>query len=107
MKLRISGDSLRFRLTGEEVRTLAEQGSIEERVRFGEGANLVYSLRLDPAAASITASYAGGAIDIRLPQRAALAWCESVEDVTLAGTQPATSDTPLSIVVEKDFGTGG
>jgi hypothetical protein len=102
MKLRIKGDSLRLRLTQTEVRELAERGSVEDRVRFGGGVSLVYRLRRDPAAASITASYAGGAVDVRLPERAALGWCDSNE-VTLAGTQPATADAELRIVVEKDF----
>jgi hypothetical protein len=102
MKLRIKGDSLRLRLTQGEVRELAERGSVEDRVRFGGGVSFVYRLRRDPAAIAITASYAGGAMDVRLPDRAAQAWCDS-DEVTLAGTQPAAADAELRIVVEKDF----
>jgi hypothetical protein len=102
MKLRIKGDSLRLRLTQGEVRTLAESGSVEDRVRFGAGAALVYRLRRDPSAAAIAASYVNGAVEVRLPEGAALGWCKSNE-VTLQGAQPAAPDAELRIVVEKDF----
>jgi hypothetical protein len=102
MKLRIKGDSLRLRLTQSEVHALAEQGTVEDRVRFGAGAALTYRLKRDPGAASISARYADGAVEVRLPERAALGWCSSNE-VTLQGAQPAAPDAELRIVVEKDF----
>ncbi|MGB5646142.1 MAG: hypothetical protein WBM55_03400, partial [Muriicola sp.] len=36
MKIRIKGNSIRFRLTRSEVETLCDKGSIEEIVQFGE-----------------------------------------------------------------------
>jgi hypothetical protein len=102
MKLRIKGDSLRLRLTQSEVKQLVEGGVVEDRVRFGAGAALVYRLRRDSGARSIGATYVDGAVEVRLPDRAALGWCESNE-VTLQGTQPAAPDAELRIVVEKDF----
>jgi hypothetical protein len=102
MKLRIKGDSLRLRLTQGEVSALEKQGVVEDRVRFGGGAALTYRLRRDPAAGAISASYTDGTLEVRLPERAALAWCASNE-VTLQGAQPAAADAELRIVVEKDF----
>ena len=102
MKLRIKGDSLRLRLTQSEVSELEEQGTVEDRVRFGGGAALVYRLRRDPRAAAVTASFANGAVEVQLPERAALGWCKSNE-VTLSGEQAAAADAELRIVVEKDF----
>ncbi len=102
MKLRIKGDSLRLRLTQSEVRELEERGSVEDRVRFGGEAALVYRLRREPGAGAITARFAEGAVEVRLPEQAALGWCRSSE-VTLAGSQPAAVDAELRIVIEKDF----
>src|SRR3954468_24296806 len=102
MKLRIKGDSLRLRLTKGEVSQLAESGVVEERVRFGAGADLVYRLRRDAAARDISASFTQGVVDVRLPDKSARDWASSNE-VTLAGNQPLGSSDELRIVVEKDF----
>jgi hypothetical protein len=102
MKLRIKGDSLRFRLSQGEVQQLGERGSVEDRVRFGGGAALVYRLRRDASAADIGATYANGTVEVRVPDRSALEWCNS-DEVTLASFQPTATDAELRIVVEKDF----
>lgn len=102
MKLRIKGDSLRLRLTQSEVRELQDHGTVEDRVRFGGGAALIYRLTRNAAARAIAARYASGALEVELPERVAIDWCQSNE-VTLAGTQPAAADAELRIVVEKDF----
>jgi hypothetical protein len=43
MKLRIKGDSLRYRLTQTDLKTFSESGSIEEAIHFGARV-LTYSL---------------------------------------------------------------
>jgi len=58
MKLRIKGTSLRLRLTQGEIRALAQQGMIEERVPFPH-AQLVYRLRREAAARSAPPSARG------------------------------------------------
>jgi hypothetical protein len=102
MKLRIKGDSVRLRLTQSEVRALADEGAVEDRVRFGAGAALTYRLSRDASATGISASYANGTVEVRLPDRAAMSWAASNE-VTLQGAQPAAPGAELRIVVEKDF----
>lgn len=102
MKLRIKGDSLRLRLTQGEVRQLEEQGAVEDCVRFGGGAQMVYRIKSHPSSTALSASYADGALEVRLPAAATLLWCRSNE-VTLAGAQPVAADAELRIVVEKDF----
>jgi hypothetical protein len=101
MKLRIKGASLRLRLTQGEVRTLAEQGRIEEQVPFGGGVNLIYRLSCDAAATQLNARFASGVLDIRVPAGLAQEWCAS-QEVTLAGTQEDAQHS-LRISVEKDF----
>ncbi|MEJ1960669.1 MAG: hypothetical protein WDO56_03630 [Gammaproteobacteria bacterium] len=102
MKLRIKGDSLRLRLTKGEVSQLDSGGTVEDQVRFGDGAALIYRLRTDARAAALTASFAQGAVEIRVPAEAAHSWANSNE-VTLAGAQPISAAEELRIMVEKDF----
>ncbi|HSY06293.1 MAG TPA: hypothetical protein VK803_10130 [Steroidobacteraceae bacterium] len=101
MKLRIKGPSLRLRLTQGEIRALAEQGLVEERVPFGAGAQLVYRLRRDPAARAIEASYRKDVLEVRIPESTAREWCTS-ERVTLEHEQPLPEGA-LRIMLEKDY----
>jgi hypothetical protein len=102
MKLRIKGDSLRLRLTKGEVSQLDTSGVVEERVRFGGGSALVYRLTRDAKASALSASFAQGAVDIRVPEGSVRQWANSNE-VTLAGAQPIAAGEELRIRVEKDF----
>ena len=102
MKLRIKGDSLRLRLTQGEVRQLDTGGTVEDQVRFGGGAALVYRLRRDAGIDALRASFAQGAVEIQVPERSARDWVNS-DQVTLAATQAIAPDAALRIVVEKDF----
>ncbi len=102
MKLRIKGDSLRLRLTRGEVSQLHESGTVQDQVRFGGGAALVYRLKRDGNVGALTASFAQGAVEIRIPDQAARHWAGS-NDVSLAGAQPIAAGDELRILVEKDF----
>jgi hypothetical protein len=102
MKLRIKGDSLRLRLTKGEVSQLDEGGMVEDRVRFGGGAALTYRLTRDAKAAAMSASFAEGAVEVRIPAGSVREWAGSNE-VTLAGAQPIAAGDELRILVEKDF----
>jgi hypothetical protein len=101
VKLRIKGDSLRLRLTQGEMRTLAEQGAVEDRVSFPAGAALRYRLRADKDTQSISASYASDLIDILVPRPLAERWC-GTDLVTLSASQ-ATASGELRVVLEKDW----
>jgi hypothetical protein len=102
MKLRIKGDSLRLRLTRGEVTQLDTGGVVEDRVRFGGGAALVYRLKREAGAGSLSAAFAQGTVEIRVPEQSVRQWASSNE-VTLAGAQPIAAGDELRIVVEKDF----
>jgi hypothetical protein len=102
MKLRIKGDSLRLRLTKGEVSQLDTGGTVEDQVRFGGGAALVYRLKSDAEVHALTASFVQGAVEIRVPRSSAHSWANSSE-VTLAGAQPISAGDELKIMVEKDF----
>lgn len=101
MKLRIKGDSLRLRLSQGEMRTLAEQGEVEDKVSFPGGAALRYRLRVDNKNSGISADYAPNLIDVLIPQAQAKSWYET-DLVTLSASQPLAAGE-LRLVLEKDW----
>jgi len=101
MKLRIKGPTLRLRLTQGEIQALLDEGSVEERVPFAPGSQLVYRLRRDAAAREIGASFRDGVVEILVPEGTAREWC-TTQRVTLAHEQNL-QDGSLRITLEKDF----
>ena len=101
MKLRIKGDSLRLRLSQGEMRALAEQGEVEDRVSFPGGATLRYRLRVDKISDVISSSYAVNLIDILVPRALSERWW-GTDLVTLSASQK-TAAGELRIVLEKDW----
>ncbi len=80
MKLRIKGDSLRLRLTKGEVTQLDTGGVVEEKMRFVRQAP-----RWSIACGGIqrrtrsNASFAQGAVEVRVPEKSVHAWASSNE----------------------------
>jgi hypothetical protein len=99
MKLRIRGQSLRLRLTRQEVSRLVQSGTLEETTVFGPApdARLTCFVGLAPAN-DINASFLNGRIAVTLPADQAAAWAAG-EAVGLY----AETEAGLKIAVEKDF----
>ena len=102
MKLRILGNSIRFRLGKSEVESFGRSGSIDEQVKFGgTGGDLIYRLEIADSP-HFTGSFAGGVITVKVPRSLAEGWVSS-EDVSISGAQKLDDDTLLRFLVEKDF----
>ena len=101
MKLRTRGNSLRFRLTRGEVKKLAEGGSVTDRVEFGAGAALSYSIAKADVS-QVSASLDGTHIRVGVPGDIVAKWA-TTEDVGFEGTQPLDGGQTLKILVEKDW----
>jgi hypothetical protein len=97
MKLRIQGNSLRFRLTRSEVARLYEDGTIAETTHFGVGHSLTYRLRKAGAGTGVRAELADGVITVSAPASAVDSWATS-DEVGIAAR-----DGVLRIAIEKDF----
>ena len=97
MKLRIQDNSLRLRLTQNEVARLGELGSVESAIRFSEDRVLSYSVLASPDANFVSVRYAGDSICVFLPQKIAAEWAEN-DEVSIEA-----SDSGVRILVEKDF----
>ena len=96
MKLRIEGDTIRYRLNRRDVETFSSSGKAEASVHF-PGSILRYSLESDGKAPAITAEYEPGLIRVRVPARVAAAWAGG-DEISMEARHEQ-----LHILVEKDF----
>lgn len=97
MKIRIKGDSVRYRLTKSEVERFADEGIIIEETHFG---NRVFSYvlqRTHDDSTSISAEYNGHAITVYMPEEFAYEWTETDK----VGFENVSNG--LSVYIEKDF----
>ncbi len=99
MKLRIRGDTLRFRLTRGEVKTWAATGGLSDSVTLDPDAqrSLTYGLTLDPEA-SWNVLFHEGRLEVSVPESAVRQWAETDQ----VGLEHSFS-WGLRVAVEKDF----
>ena len=102
VKLRIKGDTLRLRLTQNEVARLAAEGAVEDTLHVAPGAVLRYGLRADANARDLGAVWEDGTLTVLLPAAWVGPWAEG-DGVGFDGIQDAGDGRCLSLLVEKDF----
>ena len=67
MKIRIKGNSIRFRLTQSEVKQLSETGSVKESTEFGPNV-FQYQVKLMSSVQNLEASYSNDTILMMIPE---------------------------------------
>jgi hypothetical protein len=104
MKLRIKGNSLRFRVSRSEVARLLEGERLEETIHFAPEADAMftYALQQDPTVTTPTVRYTHNRVTVLLPAGQARLWGETdqvgiAEDISLADRGS------LALLIEKDF----
>jgi hypothetical protein len=104
MKLRIHGNSLRFRITQGEMAALLAGARLEESVQFGPAAseNLAYAVETSAQCSEVLASYSNQVIRITLPANLART-LEDADRVGIEHVQPIANGAGLKIILEKDF----
>jgi hypothetical protein len=104
MKLRIRGNSIRFRLTQAETVALATKGRVEETIQFTASPNdqLTYVVQTSPLCSEVRAWRSPSEVGVTLPANLAHLWT-STDQVGIERSQAITQDVTLQIVVEKDF----
>lgn len=95
MKIRIKGNSLRYRLGRSEVERFATEGVVKERTDFGDDA-LTYVLQLT-AEQNMFATFKNNIITLFVPERMAEDWT-GTDRVGLEA-----NSGPMFLLVEKDF----
>ena len=104
MKLRIQGNSIRFRVTQSEMATLAAGAKLEESTQFGPSPSevLTYAIEMSSQCSEIRASYSKGKIEVTFPADLARTWA-STSQVGIEYSQPTARGEVLKITLEKDF----
>jgi len=110
MKLRLEDNTLRLRLSAEEVAAFAQTGRLLTTVPLAPGPDgaFTYALQRTPddstaAAAGLRVAYTPGSLTVLVPDTVAQHWV-TTEEIGLSA-QITMADVPdLRILVEKDLG---
>ena len=104
MKLRIHGDSIRFRINQSEMAALAAGARLEDSVQFGPapGEMLTYAVEISSECSEVRASYSQGTIQVTLPANLASALVDT-NQAGIEHLQPIAKGKVLKIILEKDF----
>lgn len=95
MKIRIKGNSLRYRLTKSEIAKLWSAGFLEERTEFA-GKTLVYAI-VTANDDKLSADYIADRIVLSMPRT----MIDELNNTDRVGFDDGTG--PVSLLVEKDF----
>jgi len=101
MKIRIKGNTLRYRLTKTEVSNLAANGIVEEQTEFNEQ-TFTYALKAKSGIENLEASFTNNTITIYFPASKTEEWRDG-EQVGHHFDMPLKNGKELFILVEKDF----
>ena len=104
MKLRIKGNSLRFRVTPSEVKQLLRGGAIREHVQFTANPSdrFNYTITSSLSGATTTVTYHSGNITVSVPDAQLIYWARS-EEVGVYADVMLSDDQALYVTIEKDF----
>jgi len=95
MKIRIKGNSLRYRLSKTDVETFFKMGYLEEQTTFGNSI-LIYALQVGDSD-RLSANFENNKIVVSVPEAIAKNWA-STDEVGFD-----ESDGALYLLIEKDF----
>lgn len=102
MKIRIKGNSIRYRLTKTEIANFGKNGYLEERTVFPGGAAFHYRLEKKTEAETLLADFSANTITIFVPDHVAEEWTNT-ETVGYNHTLPLSDAKELFLLIEKDF----
>jgi hypothetical protein len=98
MKLRIRGNTLRLRVSKNELAQMIAQGWVEDAIQFAADSSLIYRLETG----TFAAEHSGGRICVRVPKSAVTLWARD-DEVSIRHSQSLEGGGVLEILVEKDF----
>jgi len=102
MKIRIRGNSIRYRLTRTDVSRMGTEGAVEETTRFPDGAQFHYRLERAADSRELQASFTGNRITLFIPRVLVEEWTNS-ETIGFRQHVPLPDGSELLLLVEKDF----
>ena len=103
MKIRIKGNYLRFRLRQDDVAALTNNGSIVERIEFGETTDQQISFALESCGEEkMTIAYNNNKVRVLVPKQFIERWINT-EQVGIAVELITGRNRTVSVLIEKDF----
>jgi len=103
MKLRIRGNSIRLRLSQQNMKVFGEEGRVENSIQFGSTTDgkLIYALETADVK-KLKCEFKDNTLTIFVPKDLAKVWIES-QLVGLEHLDSTTENDQVRILVEKDF----
>ena len=101
MKIRIKGNSIRYRLTKSEVETFSRTGSFEEVAHFGD-AVFIYRVHAKEGIETLDAQFKNHTITLFLNKEKSKDWFKT-DKVGFSERVKKTDGTVLTLLLEKDF----
>jgi len=100
MKIRIKGNSVRFRLSQTEVKTLSTEGKIFDNTDFG-ASTFTYGVVLKEELEKLNIRFQNSSITLEMPKKDGESWHDN-DIITFDHTLPL-KNTDLYLLLEKDF----
>ena len=101
MKIRIKGNSVRYRLTKSEVQTFCETGFFKETTAFGDR-TFTYAIATSAGGELMKAIFEDSGITLFLDEAACKGWANSAQ-VGFRHIMPLDDGKELALLLEKDF----
>ncbi len=101
MKLRIKGNSIRYRLTRPDVNTLANTSYLEEQINFA-GSTFIYALQVDVNSNALSATLGNNKITMLVPRSFVKDWPQN-EVVGFDANMQVNANESVYLLLEKDF----
>lgn len=103
MKVRILGNSIRFRLKKPEVSQFEKEGSVTETIEFGpEPADQIHFCLQKHTGPELAVSFHANTSTIKVPQPLAQDWTQT-DRVGFDGKVDTGKGRTINVLVEKDF----
>lgn len=102
MKIRIKGNSIRFRLTKTEIANFGRNGYLEEKTEFPGGPAFIYRLERKVGINTLEAAFNGTCIVLQVPENIAAEWT-GTETIGFNHTLALPGGKELFLLIEKDF----
>jgi hypothetical protein len=103
MKLRITPNSIRFRMNQIEVARFAEAGEIRERIMFPGRTAFSYGLQALKDSVPVHLRFDNCKLTVMVPQAQVKAWASREQEVGLYYGEEIEDGGTLRIMIEKDF----
>jgi hypothetical protein len=102
MKIRLNGNSIRYRLSKTDIANFGEHGFIEEKTEFPGKQYFYYCLQKKEVIKNIEASFSGNRICIFVPENIATEWT-TTDMVGFDSKMSLGEKKELLLLIEKDF----